>query len=43
MDAGEIIFEAGGGEKKALTIEKLVAKFHEIRSRDFESDEVRLS
>lgn len=43
MDAGEIIFEAEGDEKRALTIDKLVAKFHELRARDFESDEVRLS
>jgi putative ABC transport system ATP-binding protein len=43
MDAGEIIFDAEGEEKKGLTIEKLVTKFHEIRARDFESDEVRLT
>jgi putative ABC transport system ATP-binding protein len=43
MDAGEIILEAEGEEKRALTIETLVQKFHELRSRDFESDEVRLS
>ena len=43
MDSGEIIFEAAGKEKEALTIEKLVSKFHELRARDLESDEVRLS
>ncbi len=43
MDAGEIIFDASGPEKESLTIDKLVRKFHELRSRDFESDEVRLS
>jgi putative tryptophan/tyrosine transport system ATP-binding protein len=43
MDAGEIIFEAAGEEKHNLTIEKLVRKFHELRARDLESDEVRLS
>ncbi len=43
MDAGEVIFEAAGEEKRALTIDKLVRKFHELRARDFESDEVRLS
>jgi len=43
MDAGEIIFDAEGEEKRALTIDKLVEKFHELRARDFESDEVRLS
>jgi len=43
MDEGEIILEAGGQEKQKLTIEKLVEKFHKIRHREFESDEVRLS
>jgi putative ABC transport system ATP-binding protein len=43
MDEGEIIFDVQGAEKRKLTIEKLVHKFHEIRQRDFESDEVRLT
>jgi putative ABC transport system ATP-binding protein len=43
MDEGEIIFDVEGEDKKKLTIEKLVQKFHEIRKRDFESDEVRLT
>jgi putative ABC transport system ATP-binding protein len=43
MDEGEIILDVQGREKSKLTIEKLVKKFHEIRKRDFESDEVRLT
>lgn len=43
MDAGEIIFDIQGEEKKAMTIDKLVEKFHQIRKRDFVSDEVRLT
>jgi putative ABC transport system ATP-binding protein len=43
MDEGEIILDVQGPEKQKLTIEKLVKKFHEIRKRDFESDEVRLT
>ena len=43
MDGGEIILDVSGEEKKKLTVEKLVAKFHEIKKRDFESDEVLLS
>lgn len=43
MDGGEIILDVEGEEKRRLTVEKLVAKFHEIRSRTFETDEVLLS
>ena len=43
MDKGEIIFDVSGREKQALTVEKLVEKFHEIRHQEFETDEVRLS
>ena len=43
MDGGEIILDVSGEEKKRLTVEKLVQKFHEIRSRSFENDEVLLS
>ncbi len=43
MDKGEIIFDVEGEEKKKLTIEKLVEKFHEIRKRDFATDDVLLS
>lgn len=43
MDGGEIIFDVSGEEKKNLTIDKLVQKFHEIRKHDFESDQVRLT
>ncbi len=43
MDKGEIILDIGGEEKKKLTVEKLVAMFHEIRHKSFETDEVLLS
>jgi putative ABC transport system ATP-binding protein len=43
MDEGEIIFEAEGDEKKKLTVEKLVKKFHEIKKKDFGNDETLLS
>lgn len=43
MDRGEIILDVRYEEKKALTVEKLIDKFHRIRSRSFENDEVLLS
>lgn len=43
MDGGEVIYDVDGEEKKNLTVKKLVDKFHEIRHRDLESDEVMLS
>lgn len=43
MDKGEIIFEAHGEEKKALTVEKLIDKFHQIRHKSFENDRTLLS
>ncbi len=43
MDRGEIILDVSGEEKKQLTIEKLVDKFHEIRHADLENDELMLS
>lgn len=43
MDKGEIILEVEGEEKKKLTVDKLVKKFHEIRHKTFETDEVLLS
>lgn len=43
MDGGEIILDVSGEEKRNLTVDKLVQKFHEIRNRDFESDEVLLA
>ncbi len=43
MDKGEIILDITGEEKKKLTIEKLVEKFHEIRKEELKSDEVLLS
>jgi putative tryptophan/tyrosine transport system ATP-binding protein len=43
MDKGEIIFEAAGEEKKGLTVEKLIDKFHQIRHKSFENDRTLLS
>jgi putative ABC transport system ATP-binding protein len=43
MDKGEIIFDAEGEAKKALTVEKLIEKFHEIRHKSFENDRTLLS
>ncbi len=43
MDSGEIILDVEGEEKRNLTVEKLINKFHEIRQKTFENDEVLLS
>ncbi len=43
MDRGEVILDVSGDEKRTLTVEKLVQKFHEIRNADLESDELMLS
>jgi putative tryptophan/tyrosine transport system ATP-binding protein len=43
MDSGEVILDVEGDEKKNLTVEKLIAKFHEIRKQTFENDEVLLA
>ncbi len=43
MDKGEIILDVEGEKKKHLTVDKLVKKFHEIRHKTFETDEVLLS
>ena len=43
MDVGEIILDVKSPEKQDLTVEKLVNRFHQIRKRDFESDEVLLT
>lgn len=43
MDKGEIIFDVEGEEKKALTVEKLIQKFHELRHKSFENDRTLLS
>jgi putative tryptophan/tyrosine transport system ATP-binding protein len=43
MDKGEIIYDVSGEEKKNLTVQKLIDKFHEIRHKDLESDEVLLT
>ncbi|WP_319475465.1 ATP-binding cassette domain-containing protein [Marispirochaeta aestuarii] len=43
MDAGEIILDIEGREKQDMTVEKLVDKFHAIRKKEFENDEVLLS
>jgi len=43
MDRGEIILDVSGEEKRDLTVEKLVEKFHEIRHTELENDELMLS
>jgi putative ABC transport system ATP-binding protein len=43
MDKGEIIFDVEGDAKKELTVEKLIAKFHELRHKTFENDRTLLS
>jgi putative ABC transport system ATP-binding protein len=43
MDKGEIIFEAEGEAKKALTVEKLINRFHEIRHASFGNDRALLA
>ena len=43
MDKGEIIFDVEGEEKQALTVEKLIDKFHQIRHKTFENDRTLLS
>lgn len=43
MDRGEIILDVAGEEKRTLTVEKLVDKFHEIRQAELENDELMLS
>lgn len=43
MDKGEIILDIEGEEKKKLTVEKLVEKFHQIRKEELQNDEVLLS
>ena len=43
MDSGEIILDVQGEEKKNLTVDKLVTKFHEIRHKSFARHEVLLS
>jgi putative ABC transport system ATP-binding protein len=43
MDKGEIIFDVEGEEKKTLTVEKLIEKFHQIRHASYESDRTLLA
>ncbi|MDA3809282.1 MAG: ATP-binding cassette domain-containing protein [Spirochaetaceae bacterium] len=43
MDRGEIILDVKGEEKKNLTINGLIERFHNIRKRDFTNDEALLN
>lgn len=43
MDRGEIILDISGDEKKRVTVDALVQKFHDIRSENFINDETLLS
>lgn len=43
MDRGEIILDVRGEEKRNLTINELIERFHNIRKREFTNDEALLS
>ncbi len=43
MDAGEIVVDVKGEAKQALTRQKLLDMFSQVRHQDFDSDEVLLS
>ncbi len=43
LDKGQVIFDVSGEEKKKLTVDLLVKKFHEIKKGNFLSDEALLS
>src|SRR4030042_1102595 len=43
MDKGEIILDISGDEKKKLTVEKLIEKFHQVRHKALDTDKVLLS
>ena len=43
MDEGRIIVDISGEEKKNLTVDRLVKKFHDIRKKDFATDKTLLS
>lgn len=43
MDAGEVVLDIRGEEKQALTVEKLVALFSQVRNKKFTNDEALLS
>lgn len=43
MDAGEVIIDLSGDEKRALTVPRLLKMFSKIRRRTFENDEVLLA
>ncbi|MDA3833239.1 MAG: ATP-binding cassette domain-containing protein [Spirochaetales bacterium] len=43
MDKGEIILDVAGDEKKRLTVDALVKKFHAIRKTEYATDEDLLS
>ncbi|MFP4153270.1 MAG: ABC transporter ATP-binding protein [Alkalispirochaeta sp.] len=43
MDKGEVIYDVAGEEKRNLTVDGLVERFHRIRHRELESDETRLT
>lgn len=43
MDEGKIILDISGDEKKSLTVDGLVKKFHDIRQKDFATDKTLLA
>ncbi|MFN3660946.1 MAG: ABC transporter ATP-binding protein, partial [Brevinematales bacterium] len=43
MDEGEIILDISGEEKKRLTVEHLIERFHKLRHKSYEDDRALLS
>lgn len=43
MDEGEIILDIKGEEKKKLTVENLIERFHQLRKKSYEDDRALLS
>lgn len=43
MDKGEIIFDVSGDEKRELTVEKLIDKFHQLTHKTFGNDRALLT
>jgi len=43
MDRGEVILSVDGEEKRSLTVDGLVQRFHDIRGADLSNDESRLA
>lgn len=42
MDCGQVIFDVKGKQKKDLTMEKIIQKFHDIKKKDLDNDQMLL-